>query len=304
MSAANFPVRKNLVVVRAGKGSLHPQWLRDGESRNWDLIVSCYDPSVRFDHDDGVMTVVRPGGKWDGIYAVLSQPGLLDRYEHVWLPDDDIAASSGQIDAVFNAMRRYDLDVAQPALTHDSYFSHFAFLACPGFTLRYTNFVEIMAPCLKTSLLRSVLEDFRASMSGFGMDYIWCRLREDGRYRAAILDSIAVRHTRPIGHALRRAMAKSGASAEDEEAALRRRYGVTKRIRPLIYASVDRNGRRREGCAQHGVSMAIGYARVASRINAQEAAGWKILQLLRRQFTRRPDLSQLKRRVDIDPALR
>jgi hypothetical protein len=271
------------------------EWLRAAPDRNWDLAVSLYDPDAHFDHDADVTVVEQRGGKWDGLYALFSQSDILSRYDYIWLPDDDIAARPADIEAIFDAMRRYDLDIAQPSLTRDSYYSHFAFMSCPGFILRYTNFIEIMVPCLRASLLRAVLEDFKDSMSGFGMDYIWCRLSEEGRYKAAILDKVAVRHTRPIGRALRGQMAKNGIVAEDEEWVLRARYNVRGRIRPLVYAAIDTRGRLWEGCARLGLAMAARYLSVYPQFTVQESASWKILQLVRRQVTRKPDLSRLKR---------
>ena len=169
-------------------------------------------------------------------------------------------------------------------------------MSCPAFALRYANFIEIMVPCLKASLLRTVLEDFKDSMSGFGMDYIWCRLSADNRYKAAIIDRVAVRHTRPIGKALRGRMAKSGVVAQDEEQILRARYDVRGRIRPLIYAAVDSSGRLRKGCARLGFAMALAYLKVYWQFTSQESASWKIVQLVRRQATQKLDLSRLQRR--------
>ena len=160
-SPSDTGARRNLVVVRAGRNSLHPQWLDAGSQRNWDLVVSLYDPDARFYHDADIAVVEKRGGKWDGLHALFAQSDLLDRYDYVWLPDDDIAACSSDIDAIFDAMRQYDLDVAQPSLTRDSYFSHFALMSCPGFALRYTNFVEIMVPCLKVELAASSAGGFQ-----------------------------------------------------------------------------------------------------------------------------------------------
>lgn len=287
--------RRNLVVVRAGKNSLHPKWLDAGRHRNWDLVVSLYDPDARFDNGPDVPVVIQRGGKWDGLYALFSQSDILDRYDYVWLPDDDINACSADIDAIFDSMRQYDLDVAQPSLTRNSYFTHFALMSCPGFVLRYTNFVEIMVPCLKVNLLRIVLEDFKYSMSGFGLDYIWCRLSDNPRYKAAIVDRVAVRHTRPIGRVLRSQMAKNGIIAEDEEQVLRSCYEVEGRIRPLIYAALDERGRLHQGCRRLGLAMAMAYLSVYRQFTVQESASSKILQLFRRQATRKLDLTQLKR---------
>lgn len=295
MSVPESQLRKNLVVVRAGKNSLHPRWLNGDHRRSWDLVVSLYDPEARFQHPDDVLVVARRGGKWDGLYALFANSDLLKRYDYIWLPDDDIDTSSADVDAIFEAMRLYDLDVAQPSLTRDSYFSHFALMSCPGYLIRYTNFIETMAPCLKSSALRAILADFEGSMSGFGLDYIWCRLSRDNRFKAAILDLIAVRHTRPVGRSLRGVMEKSGVSAEDEGRRLRARYQLKDRVRPLVYAAIDLRRRPRAGAVRLGLEMAAAYLSVFAEFTAQKGVGWKIVQIVRRQFIRRLDLSQLQR---------
>lgn len=287
--------RRNLVVVRAGRNSLHPRWLAGAHARSFDLIVSVYDPEAAFEHGPDTPVVRRPGGKWDGLHAVLAREGALDGYDYVLLPDDDLDMRAADIEAIFAAMRRHDLDVAQPALSWDSYFSHFSVLACPGFTLRYVNFVEIMAPCLRRDVLEKILPDFAYTQSGFGLDYVWCRLSDDPRRRAAILDCIPVRHTRPVGRVLRGQMAKRGLIAEDEEAVLREKFGVTGRHRPLFYAGIDERGRRVEGRGALALRMAWGYARVHRKLGMQEPPLRNILTILRRQFTRRPQLTPLRR---------
>lgn len=287
--------RRNLVVVRAGKDSLHPQWLDAGNDRNWDLIVSLYDPEADFGHDEDVVVVRHPGGKWDGLYALLSEPNVFSRYAYIWLPDDDIAAKSADIDAMFELMAQFGLWVAQPSLTRDSYYTHFLLVSCPGFKLRFTNFVEIMAPCLSASLLNQILADFCDSMSGFGLDTIWCRLASEPLYKAAIFDEISVRHTRPVGGNLHRKMAQSGLSALDEGKVLRDRYNIKGKIRPLVYAGINSKGRLHNGCIRHGLAMAAGYLGAYQQFTVQQSPFWKILQLLRRQFAERLDLSPLKR---------
>jgi hypothetical protein len=290
--------RPNLVVVRAGKNSLHPRWLAGAQARSFDLIVSLYDSEASFDHGPDVPVVLRRGGKWDGLHAVLGEEGALDGYDYILLPDDDLDMTASDIEAVFAAMRRHDLDVAQPSLTWDSYFSHFSVLSCPGFTLRYVNFVEIMAPCLRREVLEKILPEFADTMSGFGLDYVWCRLSEDPHWRAAILDSIAIRHTRPIGRVLRGHMARQGVIAEDEEQVLRARFGVTGRHRPLFYAAIDDRGRRVEGLGALALRMAWAYGRVHRKLGMQEPPLGNILKIIRRQLTRRPQLTPLRRVAD------
>ena len=132
-------------------------------------------------------------------------------------------------------------------------------------------------------------------MSGFGMDSIWCRLSDDPRYKAAILDSVAVHHTRPVGRVLRGNMAGRGATPEEERRRLEARYGARERIFPLVYAAVESDGRRREGCASLGLAMAWRYVKVWAKFRLRVKAAEKIWQIVRRQSFGRPELGPLKR---------
>jgi hypothetical protein len=286
--------RKNLVVVRAGRNSLHPMWLEGTDERNWDLIVSVYDPEARMEPFDDVRVVTKRGGKWDGLYALFTDGDLLGRYDYIWLPDDDIAATKEDVNTIFEMMQHYELEVAQPALTRDSYFTHFVCMQCPGFTLRYSNFVEIMVPCVTSGLLAKVLDDFRESESGFGMDTIWTRLSDDPRKKAAILDAVAVRHTRPVGKFLRAKMAERGRSPEADREGLTAQYGLRGRPLPLVYAAVETDGQRIEGCARLGWLMVRRYLAVIREFRKRSLVLEKIWQLVRRQRGAAVDLSPLR----------
>ncbi|MBP0574533.1 hypothetical protein J8J27_27890, partial [Mycobacterium tuberculosis] len=89
---------------------------------------------------------------------------------------------------------------------------HLPYLNCPSFAVRYATAIEIMVPCLSTALLAKVLPLFAGSRSGFGLDAIWTRQMGSNRFRAGILDTVTVRHTRPVGGALAQAMAAAGLS--------------------------------------------------------------------------------------------
>lgn len=292
--------RRNLVIVRAGTNSLHPGWLGNGyAARDFDLVVSYYDAGAHARHteEEGVTAFLRPGGKWDGIAATLDWLGsALDAYDYIWLPDDDIEATTDAVNGIFAAMRRHDLALAQPALTPDSYFTHFLFIRCPGLTLRYTNYIEIMVPCLSRALLAVVRPHFRATMSGFGLDYIWGRLPEARPGQAAILDSITVRHTRPVGRILLGHMAQKGRSPKDEEAELAARFGITEPVTPLVHGGVMVDGRHVSGSlGRVGLELAIrhtAFLLLHPWMKRQYGFG-QIVQLVRRQLTRRSNLTPL-----------
>ncbi len=292
--------KENVVIVRAGQKSLHKRWhLLPYHARNFDLVVSYFDEAAFRAHEEeaGVYAFLCIGGKWDGIYRTLDwMDQNFPEYEYYWLPDDDIDADSVSINLLFDAMKGSNLGVAQPSLTPDSYFTHFLFINCPGVLLRYTNYVEIMVPCLARDVLVEVKPHFKETMSGFGLDYIWARLSTLGSRRAAILDLVQVRHTRPVGNVLVSAMAKQGRSPKREEEVLKSLYGIADRITPLVYEMLTVSGRHINGLSYVGLEMSIRHLRRVFFVpkHARFYGIGKVYQLLRRQLTRKLDLKPIK----------
>ncbi|MET7773170.1 hypothetical protein [Nocardia sp. NPDC005366] len=192
--------RRNLVILRAGDASLHEKWLTGPQPRTWDLVVSYFgDDPHRFRGDD-VTRLDRKGPKWPALHHVLTVDlaEVIDNYDYVWLPDDDLSTDTATINELFEYSARYRLSLAQPALTEDSYFTHEITLVDRRFELRYTNFVEIMAPCFSREFLTRCLPTFDRTQTGWGLDFHWPRFAPDTS-AIAIIDAVTVRHTRPVG---------------------------------------------------------------------------------------------------------
>ena len=283
-------LRRNLVIVRAGDGSLHERWLGDGD-RGFDLVVSYFgeDPA-RFRRDD-VSRLDHRGGKFEGLYRLLSENGdYLDRYDHVWLPDDDLMTDSDTIDRLFATVAEAGLDVAQPGLTPASVFSHPLTIADPAFRLRYANFVEIMAPCFRSGYLRQVMPLFEGLRFGWGLDFVWARLMSDPRFKAAIVDACVVSHTRPLG---RGALYRSDKHPRDELATVLGRCNLTRPPAIGAYAGVTTGGK----LTAIGLETAI-RSTVAAWRRVKATAGprwpmWRFFRLSLRQHRKGLDLSPL-----------
>lgn len=279
--------RRNLVVVRAGPNSLHQRWVElPYAERNYDLLVSYYDEDAfdTFETRDGMTADLAIGGKWDGLHRTLIDFDI-DAYDYFWLPDDDIAARAQDINAIFDLCRSNGLSIAQPALTRDSYFSHFIFSQCPGFRVRYTNYVEIMVPCLTREILRRALPLFRDTMSGYGLDYIWCRWPESGAFRTAILDTVAVHHTRPVGKVLKAAIAEAGRPVSTvEEERLKRQFALAGRTVPLSFAGILDNGKPVMGQIRMGIRMCWIWWKDRRAFRDTHEALWNIIKVARRQM--------------------
>lgn len=193
--------RRNLVVLRAGRNSLHTQWPRDidPEDRNWDLCLSWYDQEIPGNFDDCEYFIHQPKErKFSAIFEIFRKDSFLWNYEHIWLPDDDLMTSWRDINRLFNVVRRQDFPLAQPSLVPTSFVNHHVTATHPESLLRYTQFVEIMCPVFASDFLKICVPTFEGSIYGFGLDHVWATLLGRQASRMAIIDNIAVAHTRPM----------------------------------------------------------------------------------------------------------
>jgi hypothetical protein len=155
------------------------------------------------------------------------------QYDHVWFPDDDLLTDWDTVNRLFGICRDLDLLLAQPALTEDSYLSHIVTRQNPHCLLRFTVFVEVMAPVFRADALQLCLpvlaEDTRY---GWGHDWVFPHLLGYPQNRIAIIDACAVTHTRPASIHTDRDVALS------EMKALSTKYGATfmdHRVRGCIF---------------------------------------------------------------------
>ena len=284
---------RNLVIVRAGDSSLHRGWGADHPACRFNLIVSYFgdDPDAyRLPRENRVDF---KGGKWDGIHAVLAErPELLERYDYFWCPDDDIEADRQTIEAMFDLTRKHKLSIAQPSLTLDSYYSHLSMLNCRSFRLRWSDTIEIMAPCIHADTLRIILPLFANSMSGFGLDSLWTRLAQDNFRKAAIFDMLVMRHTRPVGIVLASAMERFGRSQQAELQDLQQRYGLGT-LFPTCYGAIDMNGREWRSPGAIGIRMALDYFMAQAQMRQKDRLIKALRRLVRRQWSKPAELSQI-----------
>jgi hypothetical protein len=234
---------KNLVIVRAGNSSLHPEWLKGDGNRNWDIVVNYFGDNPELYKETGVTRIDSKGPKWPALHDLISSnPQFISDYEYIWLPDDDLLATKSDINRLFNICAEYGLEAAQPALTWDSYYSYVTTLRNAVTKIRYTNMIEIMAPCFSSSLLRKGLPFFDANLSGWGLDYIWSRLADDPVDGIAIIDTVAVRHTRPVGGPNYKHLQKKGVAAKDEARAFCLEHGIGEEPEIATHKVILRNG--------------------------------------------------------------
>lgn len=193
--------RRNLVVLRSGDNSLHPLWLEtlDGERRTWDLCLSYYGNNPEEWRDRCEYFLPRKGSKFEGLAAVLDQADFIWGYDYIWFPDDDLLIDGSEINTFFATARRFDLLLAQPALAPGCFINHRITEQQKDFRVRFTSFVEIMAPLFSREALAIVAPSFGINESGYGLDHLWPALLGAPLNRIGVVDEVAMVHTRPMG---------------------------------------------------------------------------------------------------------
>lgn len=195
------PRRRNLVFCRVGDASLHRGWLGDPATRSYDVWLDYYgEDDGRYAGDPARLTVTRDTVKIQRIAQLAREhPELLRDYDALWFPDDDLAFDAHAAERMFETFHALDLLVAQPALAEGSHYSHEITLENRSFSVRFTNYVEPMAPVFSRAAFELCWPTFGESFSGWGIEFVWAKLLGYPTDRLGIVDAVPVLHTRPVG---------------------------------------------------------------------------------------------------------
>lgn len=203
--------------MNKGPGALSLSRERDA----WDLLeIYFMEPDIRSieagtkktDADFVVFERDRMKRKFAIIKAIFRSDSFWRHYERVMMADDDVIPVGCNFSDIFNLFERAGARFGQPALTHDSFYSHIVTLQNMNFVWRRTNFSEVMCPIFTREALADHLDSFDETISGFGLDILWSFVEWTKHGGAAILDATPIRHTRPVGAGV----AYRGLTAHDE----------------------------------------------------------------------------------------
>lgn len=186
----------NLVVTRAGPSSLHRGWLAKA-TPDFDLVVTAYSPDAPV--ADGEQRVAIEGRKVAGYGRFFQDhPEVLDKYAVIALIDDDIDTDADSINRCLAIGRARNFRIWQPSLSPNSYFTYGITLSNPLLSYRVTDYVEMMCPFFTADALRHAMELFHSG-SETGIDLVWSQHPRFADAPCAIIDEVAVEHTRPVG---------------------------------------------------------------------------------------------------------
>lgn len=187
---------KNLIIAVTGKRSIYREWLKES-NRNFDIVLVYYD-DTDFDTDSTEYVYRIYGEKFHIIKKFAeSNIDLIKKYDNILMPCDDVLTNTKDINSLFEIHSKYNLWLSQPSLS--GFISHEITRNQPNSLLRYTNFIESMCPIMTLNTFLALLPTFNLTCSAWGIDFLWPKKLNYPKDKIAIIDSIIVEHTRPVG---------------------------------------------------------------------------------------------------------
>lgn len=226
--------RQFLVFVVPSGGVASPLCgILDGE-RNFDIAVRLYEPpGINEKLLEGAEFVMTGGlSKFHAAALFIAICNLQKAYDGYFFLDGDLEFDAAQLSQFLTLAHAARFDLAQPAVTRDSYSYWRMAYQQPRFVFRETSFVEVMAPYMSRTALTALLPTFERSISSYGLDFVWPSLLGNGRI--GVVDAFQVRHSERVdfeGGAFYRYLATLGIDPVEEGRRLEREFGVTK-VRP------------------------------------------------------------------------
>lgn len=215
------------VVPRADRPS--PLLKVMSSDRNFDVAARFYDHpgsnTALAEQAEFVMT----GGlsKFHSASLFFTQCPAALGYDGYLFVDGDLAFDGARLGDFLAFSHALDLDLAQPAVTRDSFcFWHMAYVQ-PRFLYRETSFVEVMCPYFSRRALSLTRASFARSISSYGLDLVWPSLV--GSSRIAVVDAFQIRHAETVDLSsgpFYRYLQSRGIDPEADECRMLAEYGV------------------------------------------------------------------------------
>ena len=170
------------------------EWLKDKGS--YDTMLRYFgNHSCRYEHTCDMFVHVKSRFKLENIaYGLESFSDVLSRYDYFMFPDDDCRLRVRDIERLFGAMERFQIDAGHPAVLYRSH--HVDLFPRLSLHHRRVKAIEMMCPIVTRDVLERIVDTFTINRSGFGIDLLWGSILHKEGKTVAIFDSLPIFHFR------------------------------------------------------------------------------------------------------------
>lgn len=137
--------------------------------------------------------------KFVALNSLLSSMDYLEN-DFILVVDDDVQFSNEWLTNFLELQAEAGFDLAQPALSHDSFYSHPFTLKLHSSRYRRTEFVEIGPVFSVSRQAFAQIFPFPSNFTmGYGLDAVWSQAFSRSEFKMGIIDSCSIKHVRPVG---------------------------------------------------------------------------------------------------------
>jgi hypothetical protein len=143
---------------------------------------------------------VGPGAKYTLLNRLLASRRNARAEDVLFFTDDDIRFPAEFVQGYCDVLKERGFDLAQPALTHDSFHTHPATLQRCWLTARQQNRVDQMVFSTSGRLLAAMTPFPDLGFTGWAQEFLWARAARANGWGVGIVDRHPVAHNfRPAG---------------------------------------------------------------------------------------------------------
>lgn len=187
---------KHLLLTTVGKNDAwYKHWFEGG--RNFDVGLVCYEPTL-----EGVKVKSEfffwhlPDFKYPALYQIIyNNPWILETYDYVFMPDDDVLMTTDQINQLFDWSAHAFVHLGQPSIAAKNYTWPIT-LQQKDCSHRWVKMVEIMCPIFSNFALNRCWKTFNESSSGWGLDAVWAKILNYNKI--AVCDTVCASHEKAL----------------------------------------------------------------------------------------------------------
>lgn len=186
---------RNLLLTTVGNNDT---WFKNwyNGNRNFDVGLVCYEQNVEIKFRSDFFFWHLPDFKYPALYQVISNNyWLLENYDFVFMPDDDININCDNINVLFEWAARNQPHLSQPSIAAKN-FTWPITLQQMDCQHRWVKMVEIMCPMFSQYTLNRCWQTFNESFSGWGLDAVWAKLMNYNKI--AVCDLVQASHEKPL----------------------------------------------------------------------------------------------------------
>lgn len=188
-------MKQFLIISPCGKESVFTEWI--ASQSNFDLVLLYNDDDLEtFEKFKNLTQWIfhLKGEKWFLIKQFISQNlEFVSNYSYIWFPDDDISISTEKINELFEISQKYKLWISQPCFIDNCKFA--ITKKHPSSYFRFTNYVEDIAPVIKTDKIEQIIQTFDVKQPK-GVKTSWFELLGSPKQKFAIIDRIVAKYIR------------------------------------------------------------------------------------------------------------